>query len=534
MKTKKFITRYILLGFLSLLLLVGSCKKDSDSSNAVRLFRPTLISIAASNNTIYGSWQKMKGAVSYTVEISKDTFRTIDRSITIDSTSFVISDLKWLTWYDVRLRANASDSTLNSKVNVLGWYETEKFPTILATPNDSDIIDQAVIVRWTNSGETVTRIKVQLLDSTFVKEVTLSETDAAAQMKLIEGLTPGTTYTMYLYSGWTLRGWNNYTTRSTYSNVTIIDLRTVTYRSSILSDTLSVIPASSVVYLERGRTYSLTEAKNLSQTVTIMSGPGFGSTLATIALPYSFTLSSSSTIDSIAFKDVILTSSDYSSKYVFNLTSSTAISSTISRLSFENCKIEIFRGVIRLQGTSNSLAISTLSFNKCIIDSIGGYGMVQVDAVANLKIDNISITNSTIYKAQKAITCNSNSTSVLISNCTLNEVPQAAALLVDYTTTYNVSGGIKISNCIMGIGKLNATNLVKGVRAGSSTTVDGTGTYTTADYALATSSAYAVPNVIASTIKSYDLFTDPRIGNFTIKDLTFVGKSTSGDPRWRP
>jgi hypothetical protein len=33
--------------------------------------------------------------------------------------------------------------------------------------------------------------------------------------------------------------------------------------------------------------------------------------------------------------------------------------------------------------------------------------------------------------------------------------------------------------------------------------------------------------------KAADLFTDPANGNFKIKDNSFAGKSTAGDPRWR-
>ena len=46
------------------------------------------------------------------------------------------------------------------------------------------------------------------------------------------------------------------------------------------------------------------------------------------------------------------------------------------------------------------------------------------------------------------------------------------------------------------------------------------------------------PSDLGVTITRYpgtstDLFEDPANGNFKIKDKSFVGKSSAGDPRWR-
>jgi hypothetical protein len=86
--------------------------------------------------------------------------------------------------------------------------------------------------------------------------------------------------------------------------------------------------------------------------------------------------------------------------------------STIGKMSFISCKAEIFRGVVRLQ--SQPVIINNFIVDNCIIDSLAGYGVLTVD-VNTSRVDNITIKNSTIYKAEKIIVSKNNSTSVLRS-----------------------------------------------------------------------------------------------------------------------
>jgi hypothetical protein len=51
--------------------------------------------------------------------------------------------------------------------------------------------------------------------------------------------------------------------------------------------------------------------------------------------------------------------------------------------------------------------------------------------------------------------------------------------------------------------------------------------YTTSDWALALTGATAYSGAAS------DLFTNPASGDFSIKDASFAGKATAGDPRWR-
>jgi hypothetical protein len=246
-----------------------------------------------------------------------------------------------------------------------------------------------------------------------------------------------------------------------------------------------------------------------------------------------FNIKANSNIGFIEFRDVKLYSNSYSDRYVFNINTACSVGSII----FESCTAEIFRGILRTQ--TNPAIIDNFTVNNCILDSLAGYGVITVD-VATSKANNISIKNSTIYKAEKIVTSRGNSNTVVIENCTINEAPAANNYLIDYSTsgTNNVTNGIKVANNIFGAAKLYSTAGVRGIRASASTSIDASNNYTTSDYILVPTVPPAaptppIPNVISYSGSSTTLWQDPINGNFRIKDNTFAGKNNSGDPRWR-
>ena len=252
---------------------------------------------------------------------------------------------------------------------------------------------------------------------------------------------------------------------------------------------------------------------------------------AVISLPANFNIVSGAVIDSIVFKDVTLRGTDYTSKYVFNINQAC----TIGKISFLSCKAEIFRGVVRTQ--SQPAIIGNFMVDNCIIDSVAGYGVLTID-ITTSKCDNITVKNSTIYKAEKIITSRNNSASVVIENCTINEAPNGGGgnYYIDYynsttATLYNVTNGININNCVFGIGKSNAGNRsVRGIRADPATTITPSNNYRTSDQV---SLGNDIPSITTYPKPILELFMDPYGGNFKFIDNTFPGRTNSGDPRWR-
>lgn len=508
---------------------LAGCKKD-ETFEQVRLFRPVVKDALESNgNWIRASWQPIKDAKSYTVQLSRDTFRTILKSVNLDTTVYLFDNLEWNKLYQVQVRANAADTNFNSRFSTLGVIKTPSFPTILNTPGVSDVSENAVKVSWTNSGATVTGIKIlKATDSSEVTSVTLTPADVTAQFKIISGLAASTGYIIFLYSGTSVRGWADFTTKAPLAG-NLIDLRGITGRPSVLADTIPFVSSGSTIILKRGETYSIATAININKSLTILSGTDLLVTgQAIISMPANFNVTAGSIIDSLVFNDVTLRGTDYTSKYVFNINTAC----TIGKMSFVSCRAEIFRGVVRLQ--SQPAIINNFVVDNCIIDSISNYGVINVD-VATAKADNIIFRNSTIYKAEKVITSRNNSTSVLVENCTFNEAPWGGGTnyYIDYSTspTNNVTNGITILNCIFGVGKINASSVsIRGIRANAATTINATNNFRTSDQV---SLGNDVPNITTYTKTAAQLFQDPANGNFKIIDNTFPGRSTSGDPRWR-
>lgn len=526
-RSKKVIMRNIIGTFLLGLVLFSACKKEVALPEASRLFRPVSakVGLYSPSNYIEAKWQVIKDAVSYTVEISRDTFKTVDVTLTIDSSYALFENLKYAQLYQVHVRANALDSTKSSKYSYLGDIKTPKFPTILNTPTISDFTDAAVRMSWVASGAAVTKIRVYLNSNrtTLVKEVTLSASDITNQYRIVTGLQGSTAYYMELYSNTTLRGYDLYTTKAPFSGI-VIDLRDISGRPSVLQDTLPLIPSGSTVILKKGLTYNIAATTSLSKTVTITSGDDLSiQDPAVVFFSSNFNFVAGSTIDSLVFKNIVLRGSDYAGKYVFNTTAS----ANVGKISFQNCTAEIFRGVIRLQ--SGTTTVNDINFNNCVIDSISNYGVVNVDNAA-CKALNISFTNSTIYKVEKFITSSKQSgNSVLVNNCTFNEAPLSGNYFIDYNAQL-VTSGIKITNCIFGIGKNKAgATTVNGVRATGSS-LDASNNYAASDYLV---SLFPIPNMTQYTKPTAAIFQSPATGNFKLIDTSFPGRNTAGDPRWR-
>ena len=513
---------------LAAIALLASCKKDglTEDPVAFRLFRPTIKGVMkAEGNYIEVSWQKIKEASNYTVQLSRDTFKTIDATVEVDTNYVLLEQLRWNQLYQIQVRAENGNEAENSKWSYLGEIKTPKFPSIMASPTASDLQDNAVRVRWTNSGAPVTTIKVyNLADSSLVKEVALSTVDVAAQQRVVSGLMGNTTYIIYLYSDQTLRGWDNFTTKEPLTG-TIVDLRDITGRPTVLFDTLAVVDAGSTILLARGQTYTIPSTFVFTKAVKIMSGSGFDGGRAILSLSANF--DASGTIDYLRFEDLII-SQGGSTQYFMNVGNV----AKISEVSFSNCKSEgsFSNSFVRLKTAGDE--ITNLNFDNCVLGDFGianKYSFIFANASSSAKVMDINITNSTFYKLyqfirQDGVTTNS----AVIDNCTFNDVVNQAGYFINYSifpSTFTISNTI--------IGKTldpASSNFIK--KAGNP--VFNNSYYTTDAIYSANRITDLDAKPIAYPAASTDLFQDPANLDFHIKHSGFAGKSSAGDPRWRP
>jgi Domain of unknown function (DUF5123)/Domain of unknown function (DUF4957) len=512
---------------------LSGCQEEKDETlELARMFMPTgAIQSAGGTTTVKLTWQEALFAkaddATYTVEVSTDTLFTtpVVLSVTTDTTAVTLTDEKLSVRqrYYARVKTNALGNTPESK-----WVVSSRF----LIPGEqiftrSRAIDRAAAFEWR---ETAGLTKLVLTPAGGApREIAVTPADIAAKGKTVEGLTGGTAYTAEIFAGAKSKGFINFRTDVALSG-NLVDLRGISGKPAALADTILDVPAGSTIILKRGETYNIAAAVALNKAVTILSGPDLvDPRQATIFFTSNFNFAAGSVIDYIDFKEVSFRGNAYGSNYIFNTTGG----ATVGRISFESCRAEVFRGLARIQ--SGATTIDNFVVNNSVLDSLSNYGVLTVDN-ATCKVNNIALKNSTIYKAEKVITSRQTSVTVVLENCTINEAPVGGDTnyLIDYSqsATNTVSGGITISNCIMGIAKSGIANnrVVRGIRTNAATAVTVSNTYKTADYV---SNSNLIPNLIAYSGTSFNLFQNPKAGDFKIKDAGFAGKNTAGDPRWR-
>ncbi len=201
---------------LSLFVLTASSScSDEEALEPVRLFRPVSADIESRGTWFKAEWNKIKGAVSYTAEISKDSFETSYRTVEVIENNYMFENLDELTTYFFRLKANAPDTVFSSRWAYLGKVWIGKIPSILKPQSLKDATSTSVIVRWEVVDDFPTRIKVTLnSDGSVVQELDLTEGDINSSSKLITGLNPSTLYKIFIYNEDTSMGSELFFTRS--------------------------------------------------------------------------------------------------------------------------------------------------------------------------------------------------------------------------------------------------------------------------------------------------------------------------------
>ncbi|WP_026235850.1 DUF4957 domain-containing protein [Echinicola pacifica] len=527
------------------LIALAGCKEDEEMFERTRLFRPVLIEdLFSEENTIIVNMGKLKEAMSYTLEVSRDSFATTEYLIDTD-TNYVVLDeellgepLFWNMLYQVRATAHADNEEYDSEISDLGNVRTQRFPTILNSPQSYDVIDIAAQVSWTKAGAAVTSVKAFAADDLYLRtplveqEVTSSE-QAAGEM-VLANLDPETTYQVAIYSETVLRGWVNYTTLMPDIDPTgpgVIDIRANTSPSAV-ADAIATAPAGSTILVERGMTYDL-PSDPLTKAISIRAAYGFGEQKAKLSTTGNWDIADGSDIEFIRFIDLEIRGEDYGGDYVFNPNRDNV---HVGELSFENCEVGTFRGILRARGTT---VIDNYIISNTLVDSLGGYGLFTVDSEATSMVKNIKLVNSTFNKMQFGVTSRSSSESFLIESCTFGNFINAGGGIFRYRGgdgNDNVTNGIVIHNSIFGHGwdeDLDDAYAIRGIYDGlESTNFDIVNVYSTFDFSF---SSGEIPGFPVGNYKGAqaDLWVNPDINDFNFKDKGFAGRYDSGDPRWR-
>lgn len=546
------IDKYFLL-IIALMLVFASCEKE-EAFERTRLFRPVLNEeLYAELNTIIVNMGNIREANSYTLEISRDTFTSLDYNLEVDTSYIVINEellngdqLLWNTLYQVRVTAHADDPTYDSRVSELGNVRTQRFPSILNIPQSNDVIDVAAKVSWQLAGAAVTKIKSftpsDLKLSSPLKEYGVDETGQQSGEFIVTDLEPSTTYQLAIYSsgpsGDVLRGWETYTTLEAGVDLTapnVIDLT-----ESEDPDTVIAVVATAadgdIIVLKKGVLYNLPSA-SLDKSITIRGGYGFGAEKAVLFTTGNWNIAEGAMINHIRFIDLELRGEDIGGDYVFNPNRGSF--TQINELTFDNCIINHFRGIMRIRG---EVFITNYTINNSIVHHIGGYGTLTTDTGGDGKaaVDNVVFQNSTFSKINTFFQTRQNVQSFTIDGCTINEVAATGARVFRFRGgdgKNNVMNGLSIINSIWGhgwdegeSGNYNVRFLAEGLGNTSFTVVN---TYGTSGFS---ADGYEMPGFPALKYNgsASDLWVDAYDKlDFNFKDTGFSGKYDAGDPRWR-
>lgn len=531
----------------------SACEKDDEAFERTRLFRPVLSQegLTSEENTILVNLGAFKDAESYTIEVSRDTFQTVEYTIETD-TNFVVIDkelvgeeLLWDAIYQIRAQAHADDPQYDSKVADLGNVRTQRFPTILEIPAAYDVIDTAARVTWVTAGAPVTGIKVFAADDSrlttpLFEERPVTEEEREAEVAIVSGLDPETEYQVALYSEDQLRGWVRYTTKVRDIDPTapgVIDLRGDENPQAV-SNTVASAPDGAIILISRGSFYEFPE-DNLNKSITIRAAYGFGEDKAQLFTTGNWDIDDNSNIDHIRFIGLELRGEDYTGDYVFNPNRENVY---VGEVLFDDCEITNFRGIMRIR---TSVVVDEYKIHNSLVDSIGGYAIMTTDTdfadENTAHVNNIELVNSTFNYIDTGIQSRMGSESILIENCTFNNFIGNGGRFFRYRGDEghnNVTNGITIRNSIFGHSWDTSGEEDYGCIRGRAEGLENTNftvdnVWGTSNFELCDGSEIPGFPSFRYSGTAQELWLAPEEMDFNFRDRSFGGRTNSGDPRWR-
>ncbi|MBE5317628.1 DUF5123 domain-containing protein [Pedobacter sp. MR2016-19] len=525
---------YIIIFFLMTLIGFSGCK-DNELEEVTKLqvdrvfSSPGLTATIVNKTGVKLTWNAVPNATSYTIEVydNADFTGTPVKSIasvTVAQLPYTVTGLIGDTQYSIRVKGVAQGVADSKWVSTSVKTEPEQiFQDILP----AKLTSRTVTLNWP-VGENATTISIN--PGNITRPVTPAE--VLAGEVILTGLSPKVSYTVTLFLGSTIRGTKTFTTPAelpTGADVVIL---------SATDDLAAMITAATkstrFVILE-GTKYNADVAFTLPAGIDI----SIIGEVATVKPIISFTQIILPTMGGkLRFENVDITAyakgdeTTTRRQYLINQ----SLATNMDEVSFENCNIRHFvNSPLRIQST-NAITINKVIVNNCIIDNIsiadagpgvGNYAFINSN-VATGKINNITLTNNTFSNIGFGLILHNAapSLSVAIENNTFYNVVGDGRYFIDYNAQ-TISGGFSFKNNII-TKTISPAATARGIRSATAPTV--TNSYQTSDVVF---TANAIPGITAYAGTSATLLTAPTTKNFKIKDDGFVGKSTSGDPRWR-
>jgi hypothetical protein len=501
-----------------------------------RAFTPVEFSAQISKiTTVTLSWNPVKNADHYVVEIYQGTDFTAANLIFATDVGGAVTTYQYVlpagdTQFSARLSAVSTlDGVAESKWITVG-FKTD--PENLFTGYKSEMTGIGTCtVRWL-PGTVATALAFD--NGTNKTSYPLTAGEIAAGVKNLASI-PNGKYEIRLMNSTFVRGKTNI----------LLEGNILVNAGDNLTTALATVPAGGVIILANSASFSFTGPITLTKSVKIRGL--YESNLPTMfvvlnaATYHMFNIDAALTAtDSLVFQNINISgfpndnSANTRLRGMFD--QDVTLPCNLGSIKFNNCILRNFdRHLIRLRGTASQI-INSIEINNCIMYDYAfgsNYGVINSSA-ASSKINIFKITNSTISYIRGAIITYTSGTAcqgITITNCTFNQLAMDASsgrYIIDLNTTTG-TGAITISNCVFG----STSTIANGIRP-NTMTLSITGSYYTSDFNDGTTSpikSYLTAYAGASTA----LWIDPvTTRDFHFLDNGFAGKSSAGDPRWRP
>lgn len=536
--------------------LMTSCSDDDDAGSKVLLRPVTAMEIV--QNKAYLSWKSVEGATEYIVEVYKvvDKGEELYKTETVpgDRSSCVI-DLDWEENYKFKVKCEG-----NGRLS--GYWETE-VTGVLYRPlsielGEARTIDTQALISWTpNDTVVITALTavpmgLETVNSQDIKVYNVSSEEYLAGSKIIDDLTPETSYRVSFYSG-DEQSSDTYQARievkttvtenldEDYGTANRIDLRNEAFDpdyfnkldwNSLAEGTTFVLPAGKTYVLNSGETViEFAHSVHFVTPQTLEDYPTF-------SFDNAFRIVEGGVVDKVTFKRINLRASKSLSEVADNSLSGKQVICPesdvflINTIDFTNCYIENFRSIVRSKKATGN--VGAIAFKECTINAIGNQGIVSTDGKNGNYINDVSFDECTITNICGIADLRNSSSgkSISITNTTFCYAPMENSFLF----RVDPSIAVKIENCVFGGSMKIDGKLPKFNELGSGGQDDYTGVYpfspVNSFQANDRSSSKGNLGLSDSKMSTTTLFTAPGTNNFKLNEL-FTGCSSVGASKWR-
>lgn len=536
--------------------LMTSCSDDDDAGSKVLLRPVTAMEIV--QNKAYLSWKSVEGATEYIVEVYKvvnkgeELYKT--ETVPGDRSSCVM-DLDWEENYKFKVKCEG-----NGRLS--GYWETE-VTGILYRPlsielGEARTIDTQALISWTpNDTVVITALTavpmgLETVNSQDIKVYNVSSEEYLAGSKIIDDLTPETSYRVSLYSG-DEQSSDTYQARievktavtenldEDYGTANRIDLRNEAFDpdyfnkldwNSLAEGTTFVLPAGKTYVLNSGETViEFAHSVHFVTPQTLEDYPTF-------SFDNAFRIVEGGVVDKVTFKRINLRASKSLSEVADNSLSGKQVICPesdvflINTIDFTNCYIENFRSIVRSKKATGN--VGAIAFKECTINAIGNQGIVSTDGKNGNYINDVSFDECTITNICGIADLRNSSSgkSISITNTTFCYAPMENSFLF----RVDPSIAVKIENCVFGGSMKIDGKLPKFNELGSGGQDDYTGVYPFSSVnsfqANDRTSSKGNLGLSDSKMSTATLFTAPGTNNFKLNEL-FTGCSSVGASKWR-